>query len=165
MQLRCIAAPLIQPRQQPAYTNVVQACRVAQKACIRSPLTIWNVFDAGGGSGVSAFKHLSHEFIVVLGPPDGYAFGGTAEYIVDPRFREQFDIPQVSWLGTSFLCVNDDLNLSVNTHLWEVQLSSAHQPANARHAPPGSVVKFCQFLLSHLSWQCSGATISISNNH
>ncbi len=44
---------------------------------------------------MSAFKHLSHEFLVVAGPPDGYHYGGVAEYLVDPRFREQFDIPQV----------------------------------------------------------------------
>lgn len=52
--------------------------------------------DTGGGSGVSAFKHLSHEFVVVAGPPlDGVAYSPPQEYIVDPRFREQFDIPQV----------------------------------------------------------------------
>jgi hypothetical protein len=44
---------------------------------------------------VSAFKHLSHEFLIVSGPSDGFAYGGATEYIVDPRFREQFDIPQV----------------------------------------------------------------------
>ena len=44
---------------------------------------------------MSAFKHLSHEFLIVSGPSDGYAYGGPTEYIVDPRFREQFDIPQV----------------------------------------------------------------------
>ena len=45
---------------------------------------------------MSAFKHLSHEFLVVAGPRGDFHFGGAAEYIVDPRFREQFDIPQVS---------------------------------------------------------------------
>lgn len=45
---------------------------------------------------MSAFKHLSHEFLVVAGPPESFHYGGAAEYIVDPRFREQFDIPQVS---------------------------------------------------------------------
>ena len=58
---------------------------------------------AGGGSGVSAFKHLSHEFLLVAVPADGYHCSGTAECIVDPRFREQFDIPQVgvlTFLGT-----------------------------------------------------------------
>lgn len=59
---------------------------------------------AGGGSGVSAFKHLSHEFLVVAGPPDNFHYGGTAEYIVDPRFREQFDIPQVSVALSSPCC-------------------------------------------------------------
>ena len=44
---------------------------------------------------MSAFKHLSHEFLIVCGPADGFAYGGATEYIVDPRFREQFDIPQV----------------------------------------------------------------------
>jgi hypothetical protein len=52
-------------------------------------------FVTGGGLGVSAFKHLSHEFLVVPGPSDGFGYGGATEYIVDPRFREQFDIPQV----------------------------------------------------------------------
>lgn len=50
---------------------------------------------AGGGSGVSAFKHLSHSFVVVAGAPqDGVAQSLPREYIVDPRFREQFVIPQ-----------------------------------------------------------------------
>ena len=46
---------------------------------------------------MSAFKHLSHEFLVVSGPPDSFTYsgGGATEFIVDPRFREQFDIPQV----------------------------------------------------------------------
>ena len=44
---------------------------------------------------MSAFKHLSHEFLIVSGPAEGSAYGGATEYIVDPRFREQFDIPQV----------------------------------------------------------------------
>ncbi len=71
---------------------------------------------AGGGSGVSAFKHLNHEFVVVQGPqPDGVAYMPSQEYIVDPRFREQFDIPQarhpptplppaISWLIASSSC-------------------------------------------------------------
>ena len=43
---------------------------------------------------MAAFKHLSHEFLVVMGPgPDGY--NDRTEFIVDPRFRDQFDIPQV----------------------------------------------------------------------
>ncbi len=51
----------------------------------------------GGGSGVSAFRQLSHSFIVVAAPPGagpaGLAVPG--EVVVDPCFREQFDIPQV----------------------------------------------------------------------
>ena len=59
---------------------------------------------AGGGSGVSAFKHLSHEFLIVSGPADSFAYGGATEYIVDPRFREQFDIPQVCLQAAVALC-------------------------------------------------------------
>lgn len=53
----------------------------------------------GGGAGVAAFKALSHEFLVVTGPgPDGFHYGDCTEYIVDPRFREQFHIPQVLFM-------------------------------------------------------------------
>jgi hypothetical protein len=44
----------------------------------------------GGGAGLKAFAHLSHEFLVVT---QGHGVG--PELIVDPHFREQFDIPQV----------------------------------------------------------------------
>lgn len=72
-------------------------------------LLFWDVrsaalaFCTGGGSGVSAFKHLSHEFLIVSGPGEGFAYGGATEYIVDPRFREQFDIPQVCRNGRVLL--------------------------------------------------------------
>jgi len=51
----------------------------------------------GGGAGLKAFAHLSHEFLVVSPAGGGGGYHVTAqELIVDPHFREQFDIPQVS---------------------------------------------------------------------
>ena len=55
---------------------------------------------------MSAFKHLSHEFLIVSGPSDGFAYGGHTEYIVDPRFREQFDIPQASSSAAACMCLS-----------------------------------------------------------
>ena len=47
----------------------------------------------GGGAGLKAFAHLSHEFLVVA--PPGAQLCLVPEVIVDPHFRDQFDIPQV----------------------------------------------------------------------
>lgn len=47
----------------------------------------------GGGAGLKAFASLSHEFLVVA--PPGGQLSLVPEIIVDPHFRDQFDIPQV----------------------------------------------------------------------
>lgn len=68
---------------------VVLASKLAQvgyRVSIRTAL--------GGGAGLKAFAHLSHEFLVVA--PPGGQLSLVPEIIVDPHFRDQFDIPQAA---------------------------------------------------------------------
>ena len=44
----------------------------------------------GGGRGQECFHHLHHEFLVVTPP------GSQDELILDPSFREQFEIPHAT---------------------------------------------------------------------
>ena len=72
-------------REEGTWDIVVIASRLAamgHQVALRTAL--------GGGRGQECFHHLHHEFLVVTPP------GMQEELILDPSFREQFEIPHAT---------------------------------------------------------------------
>ena len=72
-------------REDGTWDIVVIASRLAamgHQVALRTAL--------GGGRGQECFHHLHHEFLVVAPP------GTQEELILDPSFREQFEIPHAT---------------------------------------------------------------------
>lgn len=81
----------------------------------------------GGGTGTACFHNLRHEFLVVSG--DGPAEG--IDFIVEPNFREHFEIPQITdryaglleAIPSELVATEDQLTALVNLLCSEMSLA------------------------------------------